>query len=356
VEAVQIRAIEGTTTSQNVYFWVDDLKFIATGSISDAPNVVGNDLTWGHYVTGHRFECTYCHDASSDHIDGQRPSIIYDYFANTTNPTGFRLYSAPGYGLQLPYIEYIPGPDGAFALCYQCHDEAVLIETGSSEALTTNFTDEDYIPSGPENLHLYHIQLQPNVYHTHCVMCHDPHGQANPAMVRKDAGDWLYYDTNGCEIFFGQDSDSDGTMDWYDPDINQGGAQRSKKSAGSYPMCTAVCHTDAAPPNPDCEGSNPYTGGLGMNGFTNRSYAYVPHDANMEVGPICLTAGCHPVSPLHAAHFEPDPGPDFPLNETGCDYCHMDGREQCQGAPVFADDEFFADTSVCDSCHGPGGP
>jgi hypothetical protein len=350
---LQIRAIEGTTTIQNVYFWVDDIKFIHTGSISDAPNVVGNNQTWGHYVTGHRFECEYCHDSSSAHIDGQRPSIIYDYFANTTNPTGFRLYSAAEYGLQLPYNSYVPGPTGAFALCYQCHDEAVVTGTASTGTLTTNFTD---IPSGPENLHLYHIQLQPNVYHTHCVMCHDPHGQANPAMVRADVGDWLYYDANGCEIPFGADSDSDGTMDWYDPDINQGGAQRVAKSSGSYPMCTAVCHLTAAPPNPDCAGSNPYTGSAPNDGFTNRSYEYVSHDENMEIGSICLTAGCHPVGPLHAAHFEPAPGPGFPLNEDGCEECHADGRLQCQGVPIFKYGGVWPETIVCDECHGGSGP
>ncbi|MBW2172915.1 MAG: hypothetical protein JRF69_13305 [Deltaproteobacteria bacterium] len=93
-----------------------------------------------------------------------------------------------------------------------------------------------------------------------------------------------------------------------------------------------------------------------MDGFYRRSYEYVPHDENMDVGPICLTAGCHPVGPLHAAHFEPAQGPDFPPNESGCYYCHDDGKAQCQEAPVFADHELFADTSVCDTCHNGGGP
>jgi hypothetical protein len=358
VETIQIRAIEGTTTIQNVSFQVDDIKFIRTGSISDAPNVVGNNQTWGHYVNGHRIECEYCHDSSSAHIDGQRPSIIYDYFMNTTNPTGFRLYSDPGYGLQLPYTSYVPGPDGAFGLCYQCHDESALMEDAPAEDLNTNFTDEDYAPAVKENLHLEHVggpgaSMIASVYHGHCVMCHDPHGQANPSMARADMGDWLYYDANGCEIPFGADSDSDETMDWHDPDINQGGAQRRARNSGSYPMCTAVCHLTAAPPNPDCAGSNPYTGGTGNNGFTDRSYEYVSHAGTMDLGPICLTAGCHPVGPLHAAHFEPPPGPDFPLDETGCNECHADGRTQCVGYVRFADGMSFADTSVCADalCH-----
>ncbi|MBW2174486.1 MAG: hypothetical protein JRF64_07590 [Deltaproteobacteria bacterium] len=305
VNKIQFRANENSGTNYHVSFWIDDVKILTSGSLSDAPDVAGDNQTRGYYVTGHRFDCTYCHDPSSEHIDGERPASIYDYFTHDTNPTGFRLYSDYGYGLQLPYNTYVPGPDGAFALCYQCHDESVITQDALAEALVTNFTDENWIATGPENLHLEHIGLSPVSYHVTCVMCHDPHGQANPAMVRTDVGGFLNYDTNGCEIPVGADSDEDGTDDRHDPDVNMGGAQK-KAPSESYPMCNTVCHTVAAPPNPDCAGSNPYLGYQGMDGFYKRSYEYVSHEGNMDVGPVS------PGGPIARGAFRTSPRPWFP--------------------------------------------
>jgi hypothetical protein len=36
-----------------------------------APNVVGDNATYGFYVTGHNIDCLACHDASQQHIDHQ---------------------------------------------------------------------------------------------------------------------------------------------------------------------------------------------------------------------------------------------------------------------------------------------
>ena len=235
------------------------------------------------------------------------------------------------------------------------HDEAVIIQNAPAEDLVTNFAEALVFGTTIENLHLYHVggpgsNMIPSVYHGTCVMCHDPHGQANPAMTRTDMGDFFYFDTNGCEISLGADSDGDGTEDWYDPDVNMGGAQKETKST-SYPMCINVCHTVPAAPTDPC---TPYTNNTGQNGWYPRNYEYVPHDENMDIGPICLTAGCHSMGSLHATHFES--GPPFELNENGCYECHDHGKAQCQGAPVFYDHQFFADTTVCDSCHSGGGP
>jgi hypothetical protein len=81
---------------------------------------------------------------------------------------------------------------------------------------------------------------------------------------------------------------------------------------------------------------------------------WTPHGG--PVGPFCFSSGCHAMNKMHAAHFVPDPGPDFPLNETGCYYCHADGRLQCQGRPLFGDDNFLEVTDVCDACHTLGCP
>jgi hypothetical protein len=73
--------------------------------------------------------------------------------------------------------------------------------------------------------------------------------------------------------------------------------------------------------------------------------------------PSCFSAGCHAVDTMHTAHFFGEAGPDLPLDEVGCYYCHADGHKQCRACgPVFADDYCIENTDVCGSCHGGGGP
>jgi hypothetical protein len=65
-------------------------------------------------------------------------------------------------------------------------------------------------------------------------------------------------------------------------------------------------------------------------------------------------------SQSHATHFVSDKGPRLLLDEIGCYTCHADGRLQCQVAPAFADGTeevpvFLETTTVCDTCHSPGG-
>jgi hypothetical protein len=67
---------------------------------------------------------------------------------------------------------------------------------------------------------------------------------------------------------------------------------------------------------------------------------------------------------MHAAHFDPAEGAGFPINESGCYFCHSDGREQCgehasffkTGIDENADGKYsLPETDVCDLCHVPGG-
>ncbi|MBW1744676.1 MAG: hypothetical protein JRJ47_14810, partial [Deltaproteobacteria bacterium] len=347
VDRIQFRANENDSGSDyQVSFSIDDVSFFKSDSVSDAPNVVGDDLTWGYYVTGHRVLCTTCHDPSSEHIDGNRKSI-FTYIQDQENPTNFRFYNDSTKQMELPYNdELVPGETGSFALCYQCHEESNFMTAGDAETLVTNFTDLGFIPNvAADNLHLLHLNRSPPVFNMTCVACHDPHGQSKPAMTRYQMGGFFYFDFYGCEI-----TDQ---ADWHNPGVNRGGNQTSTSYA---PLCGNVCHLSVVPPNePPCDsGDNPYTNySTGTNGYYVRDYAYVSHEGNMDVGPICLTAGCHAMGQLHAAHF--DSGPPFYLNENGCYECHDDGREQCQEAPVFNDGEFFADTTACDTCHN-GGP
>ncbi|MDY6836624.1 MAG: hypothetical protein SWH78_01500 [Thermodesulfobacteriota bacterium] len=350
IKTIQLRPIENGGTNYHVSFWVDDIKFLKSdapaSSDPEPPNVVGDDVSYGVYVTGHSFGCTSCHDSAKAHIDGEQLSNLYDYFTTTTNPTGFRFYD--DYGMQLPYDTYDPGPDGAFALCYKCHQEAVITQQADYPNLTTNFTDSNFIPIGShDNLHLLHIAgspygcMSPVVYHGTCVLCHNVHGEANPANLRKDVGDLVYFDADGCEIAFGSDSDDDGTMDWYDADINMGGTQKEDQGSGSYPMCNAVCHTAAAPPSDPCV---PFTGGLGMDGWYARDYEYVAHGG--DPGATCMEADCHG-NQSHLTHFDSDgKGPGISLDEAGCETCHA-------GDNYYIDD--IVASGACDDCHSAGG-
>jgi hypothetical protein len=349
MDRIQFRANENDNGSDyQVSFSIDDVNFFRSDSVSDAPNVVGDDQTWGYYVTGHRFVCTTCHDPSSEHIDGNRKSI-FTYIQNQENPTNFRFYNDPTKQMELPYNDQlVPGETGSFALCYQCHEESNFMTSGPAETLVTNFTDLGYIPNvAADNLHLLHLNLSPIVFNMTCVACHDPHGQSNPAMTRYQMGGFFYFDFYGCEI-----TDQ---ADWHNPGINRGGNQTSTSYA---PLCGNVCHLSVVPPNePPCDlGDNPYTNYTqGTNGFYVRDYAYVSHEGNMDVGPICLTAGCHPVNKLHAGHFSHPI--DFPLDETGCNKCHADGRLQCADSPLFKNvdqqgpPQYLSETEICATCH-----
>ncbi|MBW2174202.1 MAG: hypothetical protein JRF64_06085, partial [Deltaproteobacteria bacterium] len=335
VVQIQVIAKEHTPTDYQISFWI---------------NVVGDDQTWGYYFTGHRFICTTCHDPSSAHIDGNRKSI-FNYIQSQENPTNFRFYNDLTKQMELPYkgSGYTSGDTGSFALCYQCHEESNFMTDDPAEDLVTNFTDLGWVTSGPENLHLNHLDMSPAVYNMTCVACHDPHGQSKPAMTRYQMAGFFYFDFDGCEI-----TDQ---ADWHNPEINRGAAQLST----SYgPVCgNNTCHINVAPPpnEPPCDpGDYPYANiSGGRNGFYVRDYAYVSHEGNMDVGPICLTAGCHPVNKLHAGHFS-HPS-DFPLNETGCNNCHADGRLQCEDEVLFKNvvpegpPQYLSETAICATCH-----
>lgn len=257
--------------------YIDDIR--ASFSIQTlGPNVVGNNSSWGFYASGHGaspgVNCTTCHDSSSKHIDGLTAHIV-DYVKKIDNPTNFRFYDSSAMGMQLPYNEYVRGPNGAFALCYTCHDESCITQNVPPEYVSTNFKDDQcYLFGAPANLHLYHVgvdqypdtdTLPPEVFHGSCVLCHDPHGQSNAAMTRREMGNFIYFDANGCEITNRQN--------WDNPSINKGGAQ-TEGIFTYWPDLCRTCHVDAAPPDPNCgqPGHNRYEEcGTGMNGYYKRT-------------------------------------------------------------------------------------
>ena len=75
----------------------------------------------------------------------------------------------------------------------------------------------------------------------------------------------------------------------------------------------------------------------------------------LAIGLVALTGASSSLLASHATHFVSPKGPLLPLDEDGCYTCHANGNRQCEESPVFADNEFLADTSVCDACHSPRG-
>jgi hypothetical protein len=344
VEKIQFRARENyVTSSYHVSFWLDDIKFLNSSPLPPAPNVVGDNQTWGYYVTGHKMNCSWCHDVNSDHIDDSRLSI-FEYIKNTANPTNFRFYSDPNMQMELPYSR-VYGTE-KFALCYKCHEESWLTESANPDpnpGLMTNFReDDDWMPATTEhNLHRYHL-MDGDVLiagYTTCVLCHDPHGQWNPAMNRIENGDLAYsYLTGGDIPDRVVDANTNDVPDWYDPEVNRWGSMKAEWDSS---FCIA-CHND-----PGESISNYY-----------RSYKQLPHTGGLLIGSVCFTSGCHTASQNHATHFVSDKSPCIPPDEGGCYYCHADGRLQCADSARFVNIEdpegpplSLDDTTVCDSCH-----
>ncbi|MDY6836836.1 MAG: hypothetical protein SWH78_02580 [Thermodesulfobacteriota bacterium] len=322
---------------------VTSVYFDAFGCDFTGANVIGDNETYGYYKTGHKVNCTRCHDPSSKHIDGNRRHV-FGYIKKNANPTNFRFYPDPAKQMQLPYTEYIPGAEGSFALCYGCHFEEKLMANEPAENLETNFTDVGFIADGaPDNLHLYHVggerypeisDLEAIVYHGTCVLCHDPHGLLNPAMARREMGNFIYFDQNGCEV---------AKEEWHNPDVNMGGAQ-TEGYATYEPLCSEVCHINGVPPNPDCQGTHPYINSMGMDGWYTRGYERVPHKPGTEFDLDCFF--CHTAGPSHATHIQTNPKGPAPL---ACEDCHLINEET-----VFQMDR-MVQLDVCNPCHSPDG-
>jgi hypothetical protein len=307
---------------------------------------MGDGLTWGYDITGHKLLCTRCHDTKSKHIDGNRLPVL-QYIQHTENPTNFRFRTydplvpeddRPTYDMQLPYTEYVPGPEGSFALCYRCHDEAAITTSAASlgevHVLNTNFREEGNIFGASErNLHYYHVVLEQ--WSATCILCHDPHGMPNPAMTRKDMGNLVYVDENNCEIT--------DTEDWSNPDLNIRGIQ-----AGDLDdrFCF-TCHMNGVSIVGQCAGgNNQYADCSNSWGCYDRNYKQLPHTGGMEFSIDC--AECHGSDQSHITHTQTEnntKGPDALL----CEACHVVGD-----IGIYTINDMVMQ-GVCDTCHSPNG-
>ena len=116
----------------------DDVPSVINGV--SAPNIVGDDIDYGYYKTGHgkyvseSITCLSCHDPDSEHVvDG----VARTYSAAADNyQAGYRLKSVGG---QAPLV--IPRPAtpvtaDQFRQCFSCHDSAPFMNFVNTD---TNF-------------------------------------------------------------------------------------------------------------------------------------------------------------------------------------------------------------------------
>jgi hypothetical protein len=157
------------------------------GGIS-APNVMGNNTTYGYNVSGHGknstnyVQCDGCHDLTILHLDGESRT----YVANSTLPK--KRY---GRGYRLNEDIIIPrngeGAETSFTLCINCHPYGQV-----TDKATTNFRDDVM----PFTYHLSHLKHYPTSLcwdsdwngkadsAMSCPACHNVHGSSTPAMIR----------------------------------------------------------------------------------------------------------------------------------------------------------------------------
>jgi len=155
-----------------------------------APNVMGDNTTYGYTVSGHgeyAVRCDDCHDLTMLHTDGQART----YSASSDNyREGYRLNA----DMAIPRNgEYGPM---AFQLCMNCHDYSDIMGTPS------NFRDDNIGVQLHEthlNLSFAHMICWDSDWNQNanncnqgecaesaisCTACHNVHGSPTPAMIR----------------------------------------------------------------------------------------------------------------------------------------------------------------------------
>jgi hypothetical protein len=167
----------------NEYVVADAIK-LDNGSLEVsiyAPNVTGDNVDYGFYVTGHNINCQSCHDASKEHIDHEhRTYDVDDVTYAAINPYG------DSYRLQ------VASNKASSTLCFVCHNSTEVLGASSSDVSHTNFWNND---SSIANSHWLHVTSFTGVHFDSdwdgeidstesCITCHNVHGSPTQAMIR----------------------------------------------------------------------------------------------------------------------------------------------------------------------------
>lgn len=187
--------------SPNGYVIADAIKWESGKPCTSAPNISGDDVNFGFYVSGHGknsenpTECLDCHDSSKPHIDGVHRT--YRAGGPTTYSDSYRLRDIDGRpAMNIPRPLYPVNTNPLinwtdFALCFGCHNRFEVLSQNSSVVGKTNFWNDD---SSPKNSHNIHLGIYSNHFDSDwdgvadssesCIACHNVHGSPNQAMIR----------------------------------------------------------------------------------------------------------------------------------------------------------------------------
>ncbi|MEW6182480.1 MAG: cytochrome c3 family protein [Bacillota bacterium] len=184
--------------------WFENIYYSGTY----APNVIGDNSSYGYYINGHKQSCTVCHDPAIRHIDhkyrtyevteGTPCEVVTSY------EDGYRLADVAGKRPMVVPKASVVNPNvldpDEFALCFKCHVSGPVLSTTPEN---TNF-HRDTDPYN-RNFHWYHLSMQQQIWDSDwdavisdtqstwgdsldsmagCTTCHNVHGSPTPTMIR----------------------------------------------------------------------------------------------------------------------------------------------------------------------------
>ena len=365
----------------------------ADGSGIWAPNISGDNTTFGYYVNGHRSElCSDCHDLTTIHIDGEARTYAYAFAQYAPDQSGvayaqgYRLKSMDadvpgGYNESVPLMiptnfgttfGYVGQDimDNAFRLCFDCHDSnEVLDDTAGDTSFKASLPNppRDYSygwsDAGDANQHVVHVIGQTMQswdsdwdtgttgpgpgpgYDTQmtCSSCHNVHGAAgadgstNEPMIRDGSladrtGYGFSYVIKENATPWPPEPDGDTMVTSANAFLpNSVGAIFRNGNA----MCSGLCHQSPARPATSYNATGTGPG-------TYLEYYRAPAAATCDI--------CHAQEASHPTH-DDSTGKGVDL---ACKDCH-DLESHGTGNVVFADGSPLSTTNACDSCHSSGG-
>jgi hypothetical protein len=260
----------------------------ADGSGEAAPNIAGDNSTYGYYATGHG--------------------------------------RASEYGLMCYQEGVGSGNPGANALCSECHNLGSdhIVAGGDVTRLKSGFENDDA--------------------NTNCNQCHPPGESAvNPPELYTNSAE---YEAAGHGSLKCTECHEVHGMGGAFPAMTEGGCRHCvscHNGAGLQPY-------PAAPALPVIVPAHEVASADSCSSACHN--VHIPaHGGGPVTFAGCFSEVCHGVNPMHAAHFDTVQGPGFPTDETGCDECHAAGTLQCAAAPLFWDSKLLDETQVCADCH-----